>query len=235
MAGDATGQPPGRGRRWLLAWGILLALPVWTPARAAPATRPLRRPLRGAVVDWEQGLVLAEASQPADLSLPGPEVARATAIRRARQRCHQALAKALPALPLSRGRKPGPTAIREALARAQDHSVELDSAGGARVEVAVAFSDLIAEPSSSSEADHDSERVVLVVGTMPLEAAPPVVIGKAVVVARSAVYRLGPSPKGALRARRDRRGRLVLGPGQADAADVQGAGVVIHFRKPSGR
>lgn len=240
MSKAPSRRAEGVGRRSALCWGSLLLLAPTRALRAAPAgARRLRRRLRGALVDWQAGLVLAEASQAADFSLPGPEVARAASSRRARRKALDILGRALPLLPLSRRRKPAPAQIRAALARARDEALAFDSAGGAVVEVSVAFADLHPDVDGGKSSRQPAqaaapEAVVLAIAAMPLEAAPVVRVGKSEVTARSAVYRLGPAPPTALRARRDGRGRLVIKGGAQEAGAIVAGGVTIYLKRVGG-
>jgi hypothetical protein len=218
-------------------------------AAAAAAANPLVRPLGRAEVDWSAGVVSARGAAAADLRLPGVEAARPAATREARVRAARVLREALVKLPLRKGKHPSAGLVDAALERASVIAADPQSNGGVLVTLGVRFGDLGEErPAPAGKGARPPEppapEVVLSVPSMPLEAMPVLLVGKAEIPLASAVYRLGPAPKGdkPVAARRDRAGRLVVPAGKRggkpalDADSLRGgARAVIYVRAPAGR
>jgi hypothetical protein len=210
-----------------LALALLLA--VWiSPASGVADT--LVRPLGEAQVDWERGLLRVRAGAAPDLRMPGPDAARADAQRRATDRARGMLKEALGDLPLGSGRKLSRSTIEAAVGRSRTLSVDYQSNGGVLLEIELAFADLDppkpgARPPAGSDKDKDKDKdkkkpeeldggLVLAVASMPLEARVTLLFRKEELTT-GALYRLGEPPKAssAVRARRDRSGRLILPAG----------------------
>lgn len=182
----------------------------------------LVRPLGDAKVDWEAGVVIAEAGAAADIRMPSIDAARAGAERRARAAAEAKLRDALARLPLGGRRKLDAAAIDRAIGRAKAE-VDYQSNGGAIVRLAARVADTAGGP------DAGDAEVVLAVASMPLEAAPvAVVAGKPAPVA-AARYRVGPAPATARarKAKRDGEGRLVI---EGDTP-LGAASVIIYVGK----
>jgi hypothetical protein len=83
------------------------------------------------VIDWARGLVVAEGVGVADRHAPNPAVARGTSLRRAQDAARAAIAGALGALPIAGGGHLGERAkdeaVKQRLARAVEHAIELDA------------------------------------------------------------------------------------------------------------
>jgi hypothetical protein len=196
---------------------VLAALLGLTGGTARAADDPLVRPLGRAEVDWSRGLVRARAGAAADLRMPGPDPARADAHRRARDRGLALLRASLADLPLGPGRKPSKTAIEAALTRATTPTVDFQSNGGVLLEVQVGFGDLDAPalnptaPADRPPPEASGPALTIAVPSMPLEATPILILRKEDVPV-TALYRVGEPPRGvaAVRAKRDRSGRLLL-------------------------
>jgi hypothetical protein len=214
-----------------LRLGTLLALAmVGGAAVAEPAQKlgPLVRPVGKAIVDWEEGVVVARAGAAADLRLPGVDAPRLGAVRAARGRAAKDLKVALAKIPLGRGRKRVPAALESALDRGQVLEPDYQTNGGVVLAFGVQLAHLVESPPARSE---PAAPLVLAVPNMPFEVAPTVVIkGKPHPLA-SAVYRLGKPPKDvqALTAKRDGKGRLVISKPPADLQPA-GAKAVIYVR-----
>jgi hypothetical protein len=212
-------------------------------AGAAEKLGPLVRPLGKAVVDWQQGLVMARAGAAADLRLPGVDAPRAGAVRAARGRAAEVLRVALRKLPLGRGRKTSPGDIDAALARLQVIEPEYQSNGGVWLSAGVRFHDLtspapVPKPGTPGPAAPPPTELVLAVASMPLEVAPIIVVAGKRHQLAAAVYRIGRPPKGAgaLSVRRNGKGQLVLPrppPGAGEPpARLDGARALIYVRTP---
>jgi hypothetical protein len=211
----ARGRLPAAGLAALLSLGV-----GWAWAADDASHPALVRPLGEAEVDWSRGLVRARAGAAADLRMPGPDSARADAQRRARNRGLALLRTALADLPLGPGRKPSKTAIEAALTRVKTPTVDYQSNGGVLLEVQVGFGDLdapAAKPAPRGEkppaepAEPAEPGLTIAVPSMPLEAMPTLLLRKQDLPV-TAVYRVGDPPRGvtAVRARRDKAGRLLL-------------------------
>jgi hypothetical protein len=217
---------------------LLVSSPSLTAAE--PKLGPLVRPVGKAMVDWEEGVVVARAGAAADLRLPGVDAPRLGAVRAARGRAAKDLKVALAKIPLGRGRKRVPAALESALDRGQVLEPDYQTNGGVVLALGVQLAHLVEPPSApgaTSPAIKPPARtepappLVLAVPNMPFEVAPTVVIkGKPHPLA-SAVYRLGKPPKDvqALTAKRDGKGRLVI---SKPPADLQPSGLraVIYVR-----
>jgi hypothetical protein len=177
-------------------------------AAAPPATLVERHD--GVEIDWSAGTVTATAGSAADLHMPGADVARAGALRRAEAEARARLARALAELPAGAGRKLDGASRARALGRAQVTGTDPQSNGGAFVHVTARFADWL-------DARDAAPVVVLAMPAMHLAAAPLAKLdGEAHDVALgAAVYRLGspPAAANAVRAKVDHAGRLVFSNG----------------------
>jgi hypothetical protein len=196
------------------ALSSILAVPVLLLASSAafaeePRRSPLVRPLGKAAVDWGTGLVSARGRAAADLRMPGPEAARADAVRDASIRARETLRLALARLPLGKKRRVAARDLEAALARATIVTAEYQSNGGVFLALGVRFDDLRPAAPASAKGDR---ALVLSVASMPFEAAPVVSAGDREIPLVQAVYRLGKPPRSerAVSARRDRQGRLMV-------------------------
>jgi hypothetical protein len=188
---------------------LLSALGLSATALAVPAKSPLVRPLGRAQVDWGAGVVSAPGKAAADLRMPGPDAARADAVRDARLVARATLRAALVKLPLGRARKVAPADLEAAVARATILSAEYQSNGGVSLDLGLSFLDLHPQPQPPKQKPPPTE-IVLSIPSMPFEAAPVLLAGTREIPLQQAVYRLGKPPRGErpVRARRDRQGRL---------------------------
>jgi hypothetical protein len=164
----------------------------------------------GVEIDWSAGTVTATAGSAADLHMPGADVARAGALRRAEAEARARLARALAELPAGAGRKLDGASRARALGRAQVTGTDHQSNGGAFVHVTARFADWL-------EARDAAPVVVLATPAMRLGAAPVAKLdGEAGEVALgAAVYRVGAAPADgkAVRAKVDHAGRVVFSNG----------------------
>jgi hypothetical protein len=201
------------------AFLTILAFPLLANvALADPPRSPLVRPLGKAAVDWSTGVVSAPGRAAGDLRMPGPEAARADAVRDASIRAREVLRLALSKLPLGKSRRVAAKDLEAALSRASIVTADYQSNGGVFLNLGVRFDDLRPagkDPPAKGKAVGDDAELVLSVATMPFEAAPVVTAGGREIPLRQAVYRLGPPPRRerAVRARRDRQGRLSVPAG----------------------
>jgi hypothetical protein len=120
------------------------------------------------------------------------------------------LRAALPALPLGGGRKPSAEVVAAAVERAQA-SFEYQSNGGVLLSLAVPFAEL-SRPAGRDPAKERGRggEVALVAASVPLAAAPTLVLGKHEVATAAARYELGEPPAAAMAVKPDKQGRLLL-------------------------
>jgi hypothetical protein len=189
------------------------------------ASGPLHEVRHGADVDWTDGTLTAEGGAAADLRMPSAELSRPGAVRRARATALTKLKAALEDLPLGGGRTLPAPAVERALGRARTVDVAYQSNGGALVRVAVDFTDWIDAPATAPVA------TLSVAGPMHLGAAPLARIDGKEGAVGAARYRLGPAPSdaGALRARLDHGGRLVVDDVPVGVGDKLAHGAVLIY------
>jgi hypothetical protein len=190
---------------------------------------PLHETRGGVTVDWAEGTLASSGGAAADLRMPSADLARPGAVRRAREAALAKLRAVLADLPLGGGRTLTSPAVERALARARTGDVQYQSNGGAVARVTVRFSDWIdgdTPPAGTSPAPV----ATLLVTSMHLSAAPAIKIGKQEAAIGAAQYRLGapPAGAGAMRARLDRGGRLLL-EGDAELAAKLARGLVVIY------
>jgi hypothetical protein len=193
---------------------------------AASAT-PLVERRDGVEIDWRAGTVTAEGGAAADLHMPGAEVARAGAVRRAEAAARGRLERALTALPLGGERKLPAAAAARAVAHARTTSTDYQSNGGALVRVTVRFADWLEPP----PAEGAPAAITLAVPSMRLAASPLAKVGDAERPLGAAVYRVGapPADARAVAAKVDHGGRLVIEAKHAPAADKLAAGTAVIY------
>jgi hypothetical protein len=197
----------------LVAVGLLLGLtesgaPGGETKALARASSALVERRDGVEVDWVAGTMTASGGAAADLHMPGADLARPGAVRRAEAVARERLGRALAELPLGGDRKLAAAAVERALSRARTIGTDYQSNGGALVRVSVRFVDWI-DPAPSRDAP---VVLSLAVPAMPLGASPVAKIGDTDHALGAAVYRLGAPPDGArtVPAKLDRSGRLVI-------------------------
>jgi hypothetical protein len=186
--------------------GLLLLL------AAEPA---LTRAVAGAEVDFAAGTISARGGGAADWRMPSADVARPGAERRARAAALAKIRAALEALGVD---KPSDAA----LARAKPVTVDYQSNGGVLLTLALRFADL---------GETKTEPVPVSVAAMTPELLPRFASGDRTVTPAFATYRTGAAPAGAVAARRDRHGKLLVEAAALDKlADVP---LVIYVQKIS--
>jgi hypothetical protein len=193
---------------------------------------PLRETRGGVTVDWAEGTLASSGGAAADLRMPSADLARPGAVRRARESALAKLRAALAELPLGGGRTLGAPAVERALGRARTGAVDYQSNGGAVAKVTVRFSDWIeGDPPPAGAAP--TPVATLVVTSMHLAAAPAVKIGGHEAAIGAAQYRLGapPAGAGAMRARLERGGRLLVEGDRELGAKLAHGLVVIYVEK----
>ena len=218
----------GTSGRAVAAVVVAVVLPVHAETPAS-----LVRPLAGTEVDWSAGTVTASAGAAADMRMPSPDAARPGAERRARAAAIEKLRAALRALPVRGHERLGEKQVDAALAHASTARIEYQSNGGVVLWVGVRFEDLAGSPSATATTTTTAtEPVPLAVAAMPLELAPSVVAGGKAIVLGRVRYWQGLPPAGAIGARRDDKGRLVLPRGSEPMIDrLAGGPVVIYLQK----
>jgi hypothetical protein len=173
----------------------------------------LTRAVAGAEVDFAAGTISARGGGAADWRMPSPDVARPGAERRARA---AALAKIRAALEALGVEKPSDAT----LARAKPVNVDYQSNGGVLLTLALRFADLN---------ETKAEPVAVSVAAMTPELIPKMVSGDRTVTPAFATYRAGAAPAGAIAARRDRHGKLLVDAAALDK--LADAPVVIYVQK----
>jgi hypothetical protein len=223
-------SPPRRssGSRAALAAAALLAL-TSTAARgeeAGPAAALVEH-RDGVEIDWRSGTLTAAAGAAADLHMPGAELARPGAVRRAEAIARERLERALAALPLGGERKLTPEASARALAHARTTATDYQSNGGALVRVTVRFADWLEPPAPAGA----PAAITLAVPAMRLAASPLAKVGEAALPLGAAVYRVGapPAEAKAVTAKVDHAGRLVIDAKHAPAAEKLAAGAALIY------
>jgi hypothetical protein len=193
-------------------------------ARADRGGGPLKETRAGAEIDWEAGTIAATGGAAADLRMPGVDLSRPGAQRRAQAAAVAKLRAALASLPLGAGKdRLTDPEIDRAAGRARAVDVQYQSNGGAIVRAEIRFGDWL-------EAPNPAVALELAVPSSHLGAAPTARIGKRDVRVGAAVYRIGDG-KGAKKAaegRVDKDGRLVLA-GDTDLADKLARGLVMIY------
>jgi hypothetical protein len=192
----------------VLLGGVVLLGGALVARAAAPS--PLVETRDGVEIDWAAGTVTVGAGAAADLRMPGADLARPGAVRRAEAMARAHLARALAALPLGGARKPSEAAVERAVGRARLTGTDYQSNGGALVRVTARFSDWL----EAAPADAAPPVLVLVVPAMRFGAAPLARLGAAGPESPlgAAIYRVGAPPHEAqaLSAKVDRTGHLVI-------------------------
>jgi hypothetical protein len=220
-------SPPRRssGSRAALAT-VLLALTA-AAARGEEAGTPLVEHRDGVEIDWRAGTLTASGGAAADLHMPGADVARAGAVRRAEAAARERLEHALAALPLGGERKLPPAAATRAVAHARTTATDYQSNGGALVRVTVRFADWLEPP----PAEGAPAAITLAVPAMRLAASPLAKVGDAEHPLGAAVYRVGAPPADvrAVAAKVDHGGRLVIEGKHALPADKLSAGTAVIY------
>ena len=232
---------------------VALVLAVLTHAQVATAASLVRQ-LAGVDVDWSAGTVTASAGAAADMRMPSPDAARPGAERRARAAAVEKLRAVLRVLPVRGKERLGVKQVDAALARASTTRIEYQSNGGVVLWVGVKFEELVGSASATpfggfgtDSPPHQPPRapvaatatatatatgsMVLSVLAMPLELAPMVVVGGKEIGVQGVRYHQGRPPTGAMSARRDDKGRLVLpGGGEPMLDRLAGGPVVIYLQ-----
>ncbi len=233
---------------------VALVLAVLTHAQVATAASLVRQ-LAGVDVDWSAGTVTASAGAAADMRMPSPDAARPGAERRARAAATEKLRTALRALSVRGSARLEASQVDAALGRATTTRIEYQSNGGVVLWVGVRFEDLLGNATNTPLGDlgtdsppHQPPRasrasvtatatttttgsMVLSVLAMPLELAPMVVVGGKEIGVQGVRYHQGRPPTGAMSARRDDKGRLVLLRGGEPMLDrLAGGPVVIYLQ-----
>lgn len=194
---------------------LLLLVPLLAFGKETAA---FKRTVAGAEVDWSAGTLTAQAGAAADLRMPGPNSARPGAERRARALAEERLRAALSVI--AHGKK---LDEKQAVARATVGRIEYQSDGGVVLWLVLRFSDVVpAKPAT----------MALRVARMPFELAPVIAGAGAPIELGFATYRAATeSPREAVRAEVDGKGRLRL-PASAGGADsLAGAAVVIYLER----
>jgi len=181
----------------------------------------------GVEIDWRAGTLTASGGAAADLHMPGADIARAGAVRRAEAAARERLAHALAALPLGGDRKLPADAAARAVAHARTTSTDYQSNGGALVHVTIRFADWLEPP----PADGAPVAITLSVPAMRLAASPLAKIGDSERPLGVAVYRVGapPADARAVAAKVDHGGRLVIDAKHPPAADKLAAGTAVIY------
>jgi hypothetical protein len=166
--------------------------------------------------------------------MPGADVARAGAVRRAEAAARAQLGRVLAELPLGGGRKLSAAQVTRAVGRARASRTEYQSNGGALVWLTARFGDWD-DPAPAGPA---TPAGVLAVSATHLGAAPVLRLGDGKdareATLGAAVYRAGEPPREAeaLTAKVDRAGRLVVDrPRGVDAAKLARGTTVIYVGK----
>jgi hypothetical protein len=191
--------------------------------RAEPG--PLVERHDGVEIDWAEGTVTASGGAAADLRMPGADIARAGAVRRAEAAARSRLEAALATVPLGGGRKPAAEDVQRALRRARLSQSDYQSNGGAVVRVTARFADWLEAPPSAPA-------VVLAVASAHLAAAPQVKVGGREVTVGAASYRVGTPPRDvkAVAAKVERGGRVVVeGQKGGDLAERLARGTALIY------
>jgi hypothetical protein len=228
-------SPPRRssGSRAAVALAAVSCLSGLAGARAEEPGSPaaLVESRDGVEIDWGAGTLTASGGAAADLHLPGADLARPGAVRRAEAAARARLERALAALPLGGERTLSPADVARALARARTTATEYQSNGGAVVRVTARFIDWL-EPAPAAEAPPVA---TFAVPAMRLVAAPLAKVGDVKGSVGAAVYRLGAPPAAAkaIVAKVDHAGRLVLEaqPGGPSAKTLTASAALIYVGK----
>jgi hypothetical protein len=158
----------------LASASALLLLVAAAAALAAPTAALREAGPGGTTIDWSAGRLVAEGAAAADLRAPGPDVARVSAERRAREQALATLDAAARKLPLAGGGTVGEAVKRDeaagkrlaaALARARTIDASYASDGGARVTVALPLEAVrlaVAPPAAAPAASDGAPTAILV-------------------------------------------------------------------------
>lgn len=203
----------------------LLALLVQSAEAKEGAS--LIRTLAEAEVDWQGGILTAQAGAAADIRMPGPSAARPGAERRARAAAQEKLGSALRTLTQA---KPLEDKLLDA---ALEHAIvartEYQSNGGVILWLALRFADV------SPARDTVAAPLSLTISSMPLTLAPLITAGGAEVRVAYATYSpksARSAPAGTIAAKLDAKGRLLLPAAESKRLDsFAGAAVVIYLEK----
>jgi hypothetical protein len=201
-----------------LAWATLVFA-------APPPASDLVETRESVTIDWRAGTLAATGGAAADLRMPGVDLARPGAERRARAAAVGKLRAGLGALLGGGGRKLDPERIDRALARARATDTQYQSNGGAVVRMEVGFSDWLEDPAAPA--------TTLSVREAHLVAAPRALVGGREIALGAATYRTGapPADAAARPARLDHAGRLVIEGSAELAAKLARGPAVIYVQK----
>jgi hypothetical protein len=214
---------------------LAAGLPRAAEGTGGKSASPLTETRDGVEIDWAAGTLTAPGGAAADLRMPGADIARAGAVRRAEVTARAQLGRVLAELPLGGGRKLSAAEVARAVGRARTSRTEYQMNGGALVWITGRFGDW----SEAAPEGPASPAGVLTVASMHLAAAPLARLGEGKdgkdgkeTALGAAVYRSGAAPHDvkALAAKVDRAGRLVIdGPRDRELAQKLARGTAVIY------